>query len=434
LRLEKRKSMETNSDIQKILKPDQKILDQLEKDMAAITGKTGVLAEIEKEMQEKVRDRLSRLGLKNHPSGSIVALALAKMIAGNEHALYDYAGIKTSDFENSVTASSAFEKLKKVADEARCGDCSQKGFFLKKEKAEEILKAHHPTGTLEYFGYKDVSELLKKQDITEVMSALRFTETNEWMHETFDAAYSGFTEDDFEERHIELRMLGPQWHDIASKFVKKKHHNVSHLKEFGIIFLNPINQGAPGALFRDFALFFHYFHEITFYSNLFRMYAKEKNFAEKLKSFLRGDVPEKSTVERGEWLIVQRYLWKENAEDPRLFLPRVNPEALHWHKGEQDLVAFSKKHPETKIDFWGDMDWVGAFFPQDHKDTVLISFDLEDNAMSYVTGDTSTHYGYLRYHQQEALWNEIFRRYVGDKKRDELIMKNFDKGVIRFGP
>lgn len=424
--------MQSNFDIQKILKLDKKVLDQLEQDMAAVTGKSGVVAQMEREIQEKVQDRLGRLGLKNHPTSSNVALALAKMIAKNEQSLYDHAGIRAEDFGSPESAARAFEKIKSVADEVRCEGCSGKGFFLKKEKAEEILYARPPKGALEYFGYKDTRELLKKQDIVEVMSALRFTETNEWMHETFDAAYGGFTKDDFEERHIELRMLGPQWHDIASKFVKKKHHNVSHLKEFGVIFLNPINQGAPGALFRDFALFFHYFHEVTFYSDLFRMHAEHDNFAEELKSFLRGDVPEKSTAGRGEWLIVQRYLWKENANDPRLFLPRVNPEALHWHKGEQDLAEFSKKHPEINIDFWDDMDWVGAFFPQDHREPVLISFDLEDNAMSYVTGGSDTHYGHIRYHQQEALWNEIFRRYVGDKRRDELIMENFDKGVIKF--
>ena len=423
--------MSSDFDIQKMLKVDGGILDRLEKDMSVVTGKSGVIGQIEKEMREKVEGRLAKLGLKNHPTSAELALALARVIAGNEHSLYDYMGIKADDFGSPGGAVKAFEKIKNVADDARCGGCSGKGFFLKKEKAEGILRTHPPQGMLGYFGYGGVGELFKKQDIVEVMSALRFTETNEWMHETFDAAYSDFTKNDFEERHVELRMLGPQWHDIASKFVKKKHHNVSHLKEFGVIFLNPINQEVPGALFRDFALFFHYFHEIAFYSELFRMHAEENNFAEKLKSFLRGDVPEKLTADKGEWLIVQRYLWKENAEDPRLFLPRVNPEALHWHKGEQDLAEFSKKHAEINIDFWDDMDWVGAFFPQDHEDPVLISFDLEDNAMSYVTGGKS-HYGYLRYHQQEALWNEIFRRYVGDKKRDELIIENFDKGVIKF--
>ena len=48
----------------------------------------------------------------------------------------------------------------------------------------------------------------------------------------------------------------------------------------------------PGKFLRDFALLLHYFHEIEFYSKLFKKYSAEENFAEKFKSLLRGDVKE----------------------------------------------------------------------------------------------------------------------------------------------
>ena len=70
-------------------------------------------------------------------------------------------------------------------------------------------------------------------------------ESDEWMHETFEVAYSGFTAADFEERPIEIKVLGKEWHEVAKQFVAKKHHNVSHLKEFGVIFLNPIQERTP---------------------------------------------------------------------------------------------------------------------------------------------------------------------------------------------
>ena len=68
----------------------------------------------------------------------------------------------------------------------------------------------------------------------------------------------------------------------------------------------------PGKFIRDFALILHYFHEIEFYSKLFKKYAGQIDFAGKLKSLLRGDVSESENTAPGEWLIVQRYLWKEN--------------------------------------------------------------------------------------------------------------------------
>jgi len=36
------------------------------------------------------------------------------------------------------------------------------------------------------------------------------------------------------------------------------------------------------------------------------------------------------------------------------------------------------------------------------------------------------------YHHQEALWNEIFSRYMGDENLEKLMIDNFDKGVIEL--
>ena len=55
-----------------------------------------------------------------------------------------------------------------------------------------------------------------------MFAALRFTQTNEWMHEFFDKGYVDLTADDFEERDVELKMLEQEWMDIAAKFEVKK--------------------------------------------------------------------------------------------------------------------------------------------------------------------------------------------------------------------
>jgi hypothetical protein len=414
--------------LHEIMRVHEGVLEKLEKDMKEILGKEGILDAVARDMERSITRALKDLGLDESCEAEGLVHALTARIGADEEKLYRYVGGYRREFTERKSAEKLFEKLKKVA----LSILSEKeGYFLKKEKAEEILRKHPPTGTIKYLKYKNVEEMLKKEDIGEIMSALRFTESDQWMHKAFDVAYSEFTPEDFEKRQIELRMLGPQWEEIGKKFVTKKHHNVSHLKEFGIVFLNPINQHLHGALFRDFALFFHYFHEIIFYSKLFKKDFSVPDFAERLKSLLRGDVPEKDRVNKGEWLIVQRYLWKENAKDPRLFLPRVNPEALHWHKGEKDLVSLGKNNDGVGFDFWDDLDWVGGYFPNSANGKSLISFDLEDNAMSYVSvlhkkGE------YVKYHQQEALWNEIFRRYLGKKEMDRLLIENFNKGSIQL--
>jgi len=251
------------------------------------------------------------------------------------------------------------------------------------------------------------------------------------MHETFEKAYSVFTPDDFEERRIEVRVLGPQWREIAKKFVAKKHHNVGHLKEFGTIFLNPIQENIPGKLLRDFALLLHYFHEIQFYSKLFKKYSASPDFSNRLKSLLRGDVKEKTEATAGKWLIAQRYLWKEDPGDPRLHLPRVNPESLHWAKGERDFGSYLEKTRYPELALWCGLDWVGGFFLGTQGEE-LVSFDLEDNAMSLVSFMEGKE-EFFTYHQREALWTKIFSTYVGgEENMEKILLENLERGIITF--
>ena len=325
----------------------------------------------------------------------------------------------------------------------------QAGYFLKKDRAVLILTERPPLELLKHLGARSIAAVLSQHDVTEVMSALRFIEPAEWMRETFEVVYRRFTADDFEERPIEVRVLGPVWREVAAAFVAKKHHNVSHLKEFVVIFMNPISEDVPGAFLRDFALLLHYFHEIEFYAKLFRRAVALPDFPDRFTSFLRGDVPERMSVGPGEWLIVQQYLVKVDPADPRLLLPRVNPEALHWLRAERDLARFKPDVPAEasaksglpsealaklgglfNLSFWEGLDWVAQVSPDGGGEAV--SFDLEDTAMSLVSFTEGKNESFT-YHQREALWTRLFEEYVGGEERmEELLIENFDRGVIQW--
>ena len=395
------------------------MLKELDGKMSEKTGRSGVMEKLCDLNERTIASTLDKINSKimeaNHVRG-----ALRKTIFNHEKQFFGFlAGVPgANEFEKSVSLA---KKISTATD----------GFFLKKDYLKEILKERPSQKLLDYLGYKGIDELIKNEDVLEVFSALRFIESNDWMHETFEKAYSGFKASDFEERPIELKMLGAKWLDVSKKFVAKKHHNVSHLKEFGVIFLNPIKEDVPGKFLRDFALLLHYFHEIDFYSKLFRRYSKEKNFAERFKKLLRGDVLETNKVGVGEWLIVQRYLAKENPADPRLFLPRVNPESMHWLRGERDLAKFALDRNDLDLELWHDLDWVGGLFDDGGREE-LVSFDLEDNAMSLVSFMEGKE-KFFTYHQREAMWTRIFEDYVGgEDKTEELLLCNFDKGIIKF--
>lgn len=434
--------------ISKILGVTLKTVLDFEKAAGELTGRAGVMEKVLRTNDTVVEETLQKIHTSKEISAAHIRGDLQKIIFYHEKLFLSF-------LEKVTTPTGEFEKaawLAKSLSEAK------KGFFLKKDRIADIFRKCPPENLIKYLGYSSVNQLVSDSDLTEAFSALRFIESDEWMHKTFDEAYSGFTADDFEEREIEIKVLSPKWHDIAKRFVEKKHHNVSHLKEFGVIFLNPIKMDIPGKFLRDFALLLHYFHEIEFYSRIFKKYSLEENFAEKFKSLLRGDVKELTEVgQKNAWLIIQRYLVKDNPQDPRLFLPRVNPESIHWIKAERDLVGISRitngeidpvrsrahafgMSPKDRgaatsngidLGMWLNTDWVGGIFPGSEGEEV-ISFDLEDNAMSLVSIMEGKNESFT-YHQREAMWTKIFAEYVGgEEKLEQMIMENLDKGFIKL--
>lgn len=410
--------------VAKILGVEAEFLGKLEAEMEELTGRKAVIREVERMNETKTEEARKTLGIAGQTTAEVRA-RLREEVVAHEKELLTYI--------ERAPGSDQFEKAAELA--RRIGNVGS-GLFLKKSYAQEIFRKRPPEHLLQFLGYSTVEELLAHHDVTEAFSALRFMESDEWMHGTFDAAYGNFTAKDFEERRIEIKVLGPEWHEVAKKFVEKKHHNVSHLKEFGVIFINPIAEDIPGKFLRDFALLLHYLHEIEFYSKLFRRYAAGTDFATHLTSLLRGDVREEIQGKKGEWLIVQRYLFKENSNDPRLFLPRVNPEAAHWARGQRDLAKLGAERSDLGLEFWHEMDWVAGIFYNDHDDRSkkeeVVSFDLEDNAMTAVSFQEGKG-EILDYHQREAMWTKIFMEYAGgESEMERLLIQNFDSGVITF--
>ena len=254
------------------------------------------------------------------------------------------------------------------------------------------------------------------------------------MHKFFEESYGSLTPDDFEEREVELKVLDQKWLSVADKFLEKKYHNISHLKEYGVIFVIPLPIDTPGETLRMFTLILHYLHEVPFYSALFRRFMKDDDFIPKLQSLLRGDVSEEKMPDGGQiiWRVVQRYLAKDNESDFRLIEPHVDPEAEHWFRAEEDLGRLSrmlgKNEGRFNLGYWTGLDFVGDFFKNVAGEDQLVSFDLIDMIMSVVKKGQVK---YL-YHQQEALWNKIFSEYMGRERMNRMIEENLISGFIKL--
>lgn len=410
--------------IAKILRTDKHVIEDLERELERVTGKMGVFQNIAEENEKLLTDRLSILGVSRSSSAHEVYDALISKVEADDLAIFKYIG---AEHDHQLSAGRTVDFVKKIHPPT-------KGFFLKTEKARQLLIAEPPKKILAALGYKYIEEMLKKEDLLEVYSALRFLEDAEWQNKTFFKQYETLHPDDFEERAIEIRALHPKWAKAAEKFVAKKHHNVSHLKELGVIFVVPTFLGISGETLRLVSLLVHYLHEVEFYSKLFIILKNEEaDFAKRFISILRGDVIEERLPElirearRPRFLVIQRYLAKDDLNDWRLFEPHINPEALHWYKATNKVALLSQQVPDfhNGLEFWKSLGTVGDFFKTDVGTEVLVSFDLVDTVMALVRRRELMKY---LYHQQEAMWNKIFTRYFGLAKLEEYSVKYLLKG------
>jgi len=416
--------MESIKKIANLLRtPEATLIDLFER-MEQKTKKVGVAQKIYEQNNSLVKQKLEELGILAEKADAqyVEAEILAKTNKADE-SFYEFLG------RPNFSSQTGCEQLVKAAKEAKPG--AEQGFFIREEKLRSFLVLNPPKNILKALNYKSVDEMLQKESLFEVFAALRFVENERWLNEVFFRPYNDLTVDNFEEREIRVQVLGEKWLSIAEKFVGKKLHNISHLKEAGLVFIIPVKRdNFAGQSLETFSLILHYLYEIEFYSHLFQKYAIKSDFGNNLVKLLSGRVLSSPSAGRGiQWLIIQRYLAKNDPQDPRLFIPHINPETLHWLKAEKDIDDLAKKNPQIKLEFWNGVDdFVGEIFPAGKKGEEIVSFDLVDNIISLTHGGL----GKYLYHQQEALWNKIFIEFMGEEKLEEALLENIDKGFVEL--
>ncbi len=410
--------------IAKFLRVDKQIVGDLEEKLNKISGKTGVMEAIVDDNDKVVDQKLSELSLNRSAGAQEVYDALISRIESDDLAILSALNLQDLNFS---------EMAVKVVDFIRNLHVPKLGYFLKMEKARELLIAEPPKKILMALGYQTVEEMLMKEDLLEVFSALRFLEDMDWLNKVFFKQYEKLTPDDFEERYMQVRALNQKWAKAAEKFVAKKYHNVSHLKELGVIFVIPIFLKISGETLRLISLLLHYSNEVEYYSDIFRDLAGKESFANNLISLLRGDVVGKRPEDgnKAQFLIVQRYLAKDDENDWRLLYPHINPEAIHWQKAEEEIQRINTHLPGFKnnLGFWAGLGSVGDFFKTEAGVEILVSFNLVDTVMALVKQRELIKY---LYHHQEALWNKLFMSYFSREKLMEISKKYILQGYFEL--
>ncbi len=412
--------MEYYEIIARILRTDKDVVKNIETYLGAKTGRRGVMDEIGKKNKDRIVKRLERCNLTINASAEEIYDALINRIEKDDKALYEKMGKpECSEHEGCVIIRQFLYDI----------FGNRKGLFLKKERFIELLEKEPPPKILKALGYSSVAEMMAKEDWREIGAALRFMEGVAWINDHLLPNYKTLTPSDFEERDLEIIALDPKWVELARTFVEKKYHNISHLKELGIIFIIPISLEVRGELIRTISLLCHYLNEVSFYSSLFAEAAKKGNdFGADIISLLRGDiVDDRNKLKEHDWLIIQRYLAKDDEHDWRLFAPHVSPEAVHWERAEHMISQLGQKLGLKELMFWEDLNWVGDYFKTTTGIDVLVSFNLIDTSMSLVKEKEMIKY---LYHHQESLWNKIYTMYFGEEEMERMMRQHILNGFI----
>lgn len=295
-------------------------------------------------------------------------------------------------------------------------------WVLRKSVAKEMLRKTPPKNIMKRLGYRSVDSMLKRENLAEIYGALRFAESPEWLNE-FNTLYKKLQPSDFETRDIEIVIMpAERWGDVAEHFIEKKRHNITHLKELGVILMLPVKADhLPGITLWALSLLFHYTNEIRLYSAYFKLQQVKKNFGEILAQTLIAD-PDLGPIMAGHnvhWRVIQRYFGKLSDEPhPEIFEPHVQPEDLHWRKAESILYQI-----DPELGFWEDLDYVALMF-----DGSPLAFNMMDVAAAYT--NSAPFNQRVIYHFRESLWNEIFMRYMGQKTLRNQVLKQLDNEMI----
>lgn len=411
-----------NVDLAKLLAAKQPLFDLTIEDLEEITGKDGLDEKLSKEVGKKFDSFVGReldLDAEN-VSGEEIYKGLMKLVwEQNDLVLTKYLGLKKdASLDDILTACIAFvEKM----------DLKRSVFRLKASKAKQMLKKNPPKNIMELLGYKSVEELLSNERLEEVYGALRFAEGEVWLDE-FNAQYKNLKPDDFATGKIEIIKMPIKWAPLTKKFIEKKKHNITHLKELGIVLVLETEDESlkHGLALKALPLIVHYFYEVHLYSVFFKLKSKTlrgTTFGGLVAETIAADPKLNMTLggEHIHWRVVQRYFGKlEDAKKhPEIFEPHLQPEDLHWDRAE---VALAKVIPEMMI--WEDLDYVGTI-----TDGLPLSLNLMDLTLSFA--NKMRYKEHYFYHFRESLWNEIFAVYMGHNNLEHELLAKLDNALVK---
>ncbi len=404
------------SKLAKLLDATEPLFSASIRDLEKITGNHSADVTLLSEMQYRIISRMNEMKLNSKDTtpeefyqGLMARIAednlrLAKLIGGKDD-------------------SNVKELVPLMIKAAQESNVPKETWALKGSVAKKLIREMPPQKMMDHLGYRSIDSLLKRENLAEIYSALRFIEGDDWL-DNFNTLFKSVSASDFETREIEIiEMDHKKWVDVAAKFVEKKLHNVTHTKEMGTIVVVPMHRKTMRGLpLKTLALLFHYLNEVRLYSSFFKLKSTSKNFGADIVETLIAD-PSEAAVIAGQhihWRVIQRYFGKiKDDRHPEAFEPHVHPEDLHWRAATASLIEL-----DPGLEFWRDTDYILHDLEGE-----IVTLNLTDISFGY-SNEVAFKDRYI-YHARESLWNEIFMRYMGQGNLEKQILEQLDNDLIK---
>lgn len=404
------------STLSSLLLAKQPLFDLTLVELEKRSGKQGVDARLTAQLATKSAHAIQELGLAPDCTAEELYAALRVQVRAHDaHLARTLGGSDPTDVDRMIPL-----VLKRIAEI----DMPRQCYALKDEVAAAMLAKQPPVKMLERLGYKDVAQMVAKEDLSELFIALRFTEGEDWLNQ-FNTVYMSLTAKDFENRPIRLvRLQAAKWGDVAAHFIEKKKHINTHSKEMGVVaILPPPTPHMAAITLKVLTLTLHYYNEVRLYSAYFKLMSQHKDFGKIIVDTLTAD-PAHVEIVQGTHIhfrVIQRYFGKlgDAHDHPEIFEPHLQPEDLHWRAAESIVYKI-----DPEMAFWKDMDYVAVI-----KNKQIVTFNLMDVTLSYANGITFKD-RYL-YHFRESLWNQLFASYFGQPVLHELLLKKLDNAIVK---
>lgn len=297
---------------------------------------------------------------------------------------------------------------------------------LKPAAAKKLLKSQPPKNVMKHLGYRSIDSMLKRENITEVYSALQFMESTQWQRR-FVTRYKTLRGSDFETRPIDVSLLDlKKWDAPAVEYVKTHRTNLICDRIMGVIAILPVSETpVKGLTITMVALLANCLQQIRLCSVYCKLQQVRPDFGLLVSQAAvgnTGSVAELAGCSLSWPAFLYHFSNGDGGTENDLLELHLQPEDLEWQPVTGLLSSIS---PE--LEFWEDTDFLG-FASSDGQ----VSYNLLDACISYC--NNRAYPNRLVGAMRETLWYELLNRYLARPSLQSQTLKQLENKLLSIDP